>query len=170
MGFGETLLLAVSLGLDTFAAALSLGIAARADKWRVALRLAGLLAVLHVLAPLVGWLAAAPLRVFISRWAPWLALALLAYAGARMIREGLAGEEDEHGPSILDDWRSLALLCAALSMDVIAVGVGLGLAGSPSGCWPVSRWSRPLPSRWPARCWAASPVARSVGERQLPGG
>ena len=136
MNLWETLLLAISLGLDTFAAGLSLGIAARADRWRVALRLAALLAVLHVLAPVAGWLAAAPLRRLVEAWAHWLALALLLYAGGRMIREGLATDEHVAAPSSLDDWRSLTLLCAALSVDVIAVGVSLGLAGRP--IWPLA--------------------------------
>ena len=138
MGFVETLLLAASLGLDTFAAGLSLGLitgdnrSGPGERLRPALRFAGLLAALHVLLPVLGWLAATPLRGFVERWAPWLALALLVYAGGHMIHEGLAAA-DEHTDLAgqLGDWRSLILLCLALSVDVIAVGVGLGLAGQP---------------------------------------
>jgi len=137
MTFWSTFVLALALGLDTFAAGLSLGLVTGAGKSgkgdrRAALRFAGLLAGLHVLLPVLGWLAATPLRSFVERWAPWLALSLLVYAGGRMIWEGLA-DEDEHDDlaARLGDWRRLVVLCLALSVDVVAVGVGLGLAGQP---------------------------------------
>jgi putative Mn2+ efflux pump MntP len=130
MTFWETFVLALALGLDTFGIGLSAGAAQRQGGWKLYLRLALVLAAFQTLMPVVGWLVGAPLSALVQRWAHWISFALLAYAGGRMIWEGLEGEEESEFLD-LQRWRALLFLGVATSLDELAVGVGLGLSGQP---------------------------------------
>ena len=130
MDFISTFILALALGLDTFGIGLSAGAAQRAGGWKLYLRLALVLALFQTLTPVIGWLVGTPLGGLMQRWAHWASFALLVYAGGRMIWEGLEGEEESEFLDVRR-WRALLFLGVATSLDELAVGVGLGLAGQP---------------------------------------
>ena len=130
MTFWSTFILALALGLDTFGIGLSAGSAQREGGWKLYLRLALVLALFQTLAPVIGWLVGTPLGGLMQRWSHWVSFALLAYAGGRMIWEGLEGEEESEFLD-LHRWQALLFLGVATSLDELAVGVGLGLSGQP---------------------------------------
>jgi putative Mn2+ efflux pump MntP len=116
----------VSLGLDTFAVSIGLGISGLGRRER--LRFAAGFALAEGLMPLVGFLLGQALASAIGEAASYLAIAFLAGVGIYTIRDARNEDERRHRPAALP-----VLLVAALSvsLDELAVGFGLGLLGIP---------------------------------------
>lgn len=75
--------------------------------------------------PLIGYFAGTVFASFFSLYAPWVALALLAYIGGKMIWEGTHEKEQNETELKKADWtwRNLILLAVATSIDALATGV-----------------------------------------------
>lgn len=130
MAFWQTLLLALALAVDDLGVGVSLGAARREGSRWLYVRCALVMAAFQTLMPVLGWAIGMPLAVFVERWAHWIAFALLGYAAYRMIREALEGEEESEFLDI-GRWRTLVYLGVATSLDQLAVGLSLGIAGKP---------------------------------------
>ncbi|HMK15401.1 MAG TPA: manganese efflux pump MntP family protein, partial [Methanomicrobiales archaeon] len=115
-------LTAIALSLDCFAVALAAGIPGGMRGIRDAARIALAFGVFQGLMPVLGWLAGRSVIAWISGFDHWVAFALLAIVGARMIREGLSGGEE--GPPSLGTG-TLLVLALATSLDALAIGVSL---------------------------------------------
>jgi putative Mn2+ efflux pump MntP len=78
--------------------------------------------------PIIGWFAGTTVLRYISAYDHWVAFALLAFVGIRMIRSGfdLNGVEHKNDPS--RGW-TLVILAFATSIDALVVGISLGLVG-----------------------------------------
>lgn len=71
--------------------------------------------------PLIGWLAAFQFASLIQDYDHWIAFALLAFLGIRMIKEGCKDEEEcSFNPTKL---KVILTLAVATSIDALAVGV-----------------------------------------------
>lgn len=122
-------LLALSLGLamDAFAVSVAQGAArpggADARRIGVAFGLA------QGLMPLIGWALGTAFEGMIREVDHWVAFVLLGLLGAKMLREGLGGEDATPAPALLG-W---ALLGAAVatSVDAAAAGITLPMIGAP---------------------------------------
>jgi putative Mn2+ efflux pump MntP len=132
MTFGSLLLLALGLAMDATAVAAARGCATR----RIRLRHVALVALLfggfQAGMPLLGWGLGRQLGPTVKAWDHWIAFALLAAIGAKMLHEarGAAGGEprragDPFAPKVL------LLLALATSIDAFAVGITLPLLGAP---------------------------------------
>lgn len=123
MSLLEILFIAVGVSADAFAVALSQGVTMRVFRWRHALLIAGLFGIFQAVMPLLGWLLGHGFADAISGVDHWIAFALLAVVGGKMLWEAFhdddAHEEDE--PSL--DLRGLLILAVATSIDALAVGV-----------------------------------------------
>ncbi len=123
-------LISVGLAMDVFAVSLGLGSAGYAARPRPMLRLAFHCGLFQAGMTLVGWAGGAGLVRLISGIDHWIAFALLAVVGLRMIRSGLMAD----GPSRPGDPTrgvSLVVICLATSIDAAAVGLSLAfLRGS----------------------------------------
>ncbi len=120
--------LAVALGMDAFAAAIATG--ATLDRLRVrpVFRLSFHFGLFQFLMPLIGWWIG-DVAVRRVAWIDhWVAFALLAYIGQRMIHEALSGG-DEDSAERADPTRgwSLVTLSVATSIDALAAGLTLAL-------------------------------------------
>ncbi|HVP25759.1 MAG TPA: manganese efflux pump MntP family protein [Methanomicrobiales archaeon] len=122
-----TLLTAFALSLDCFAVALAAGIPGGRAGIRDAARIALAFGVFQAVMPVLGWLAGRSVISLVSGFDHWVAFALLAIVGARMIREGTSG--GEAGPVSLGT-PTLLVLAVATSLDALAVGVSLALIDS----------------------------------------
>jgi putative Mn2+ efflux pump MntP len=123
----ETLLIAVGLGMDTFAVGLGSGTVIQAPVRRSLFRLSFHFGLFQTLLFLAGYFAGSGLVHWIEAWDHYLALALLCFVGLRMIREGLSKEDAEAlrtDPS--KGWR-LVVLSVATSIDALAVGLSFGV-------------------------------------------
>jgi putative Mn2+ efflux pump MntP len=115
------LLTALALSLDCFAVALAAGVPGGRDGVRDAARIALAFGTFQALMPVLGWLAGRSVVAYISAYDHWVAFALLAIVGARIVWEGLSGEEEE-APATLDTG-TLLVLAVATSIDALAVGI-----------------------------------------------
>ncbi len=94
--------------------------------WQPVLRLASSFGAFQFVMPIIGWLAGLTVVGIIAHYDHWVAFALLAYVGCRMIWEALRkGEEKE----INDQTKGLPLLflSIATSIDALAVGFSFSL-------------------------------------------
>ena len=128
MNFLEILLISLSMAMDAFAVCISAGTTPHTDGPRPTFRLAFHFGLFQFLMPVIGWFAGITIEHYIAAVDHWIAFALLAFVGARMIRSGFDpnGEEQKADPS--RGW-TLVLLSIAVSIDALAVGLSLGVIG-----------------------------------------
>ena len=129
MGFFEIFMIGVGLSMDAFAVAICKGLA-MPDKVhkRSAFLIALYFGVFQAVMPALGWLLGSQFAHYVTRFAPWIAFALLAWIGGNMIRGG--GDDSEDGESCSVDptkGRKLLILAVATSIDALAVGLSFSL-------------------------------------------
>lgn len=119
MGFWELFILAVGLSMDAFAVSVCKGLSLGKIKAKH-MCLAGIwFGGFQALMPLVGYFLGSFFDDVITKYSHWIAFALLAFLGAKMIKESFESEE-------LDDnmgWKTMLVLAVATSIDASAVGV-----------------------------------------------
>ena len=128
MTFIEAILLALALCVDTLVVSAATALHSKMN-YRHGLLMALVLGFCQFAFPLVGAIVGDVARSFIEAVDHWIAFALLAFIGGKMILDGIRGaEEDNAAPAT---HRSLLytyfLLGIATSIDGFAVGIGMGL-------------------------------------------
>ena len=121
MSFLELLLVAVGLSMDAFAVAVCRGLEMRRIDYRQALLIAVFFGGFQALMPVVGYLLGAGFEHYISAFDHWIAFALLAFIGGKMIWEAVQGGEEEHPQQL--GLKLLLMMAIATSIDALAVGV-----------------------------------------------
>jgi putative Mn2+ efflux pump MntP len=127
------LLLALALSMDAFAAALAQGACARPRAgFGSALRIGAAFGLAQGVMPLLGWALGTAFASSIRDVDHWVAFALLAFIGGRMVREGLKHHDDATAAARAPA-RGWALLTIAIatSVDAAAAGVTLPLMEAP---------------------------------------
>lgn len=127
MEWYTSLMIALGLAMDAFAVSLGIGAAGAAAKPRPIFRLSFHMGFFQGLMTFLGWLAGSTIAGLISAVAPWVALVLLAFVGTRMIRSGLHPEEEAARKEDLSRGGSLMMVCVAVSIDAMAVGLSLAV-------------------------------------------
>ncbi len=128
--------LILSLGLDTFALSLMLGVAPLPPRMR--LRLALTFAAAEGVMPAVGLLLGRPLGDAIGGWAVYIAAVGLVITGAWLLREGLKDDDDEPGgetakimsAATARGW-PLVGIALTVSLDELAMGFSFGVLRVP---------------------------------------
>ena len=119
MGIFELFVLAVGLSMDAFAVSICKGLALKECKLKKAMVCGVWFGGFQALMPLVGYFLGSFFADVITKYSHWIAFALLAFLGAKMIKESFESEE-------LDDnmgWKTMVVLAVATSIDASAVGV-----------------------------------------------
>jgi putative Mn2+ efflux pump MntP len=126
MSLAEVLLIAVGMAMDAFAVSLGIGTSRQARAPRPIFRLSFHFGLFQFFMPILGWLAGSSIAGLISAFDHWVALALLAFVGGRMIRSGL---DSDSSPSPNDPSRggTLIMLSIATSIDAFAIGLSLAM-------------------------------------------
>ena len=126
-------LLGAGLSVDSLAVSITIGVCSGHIKIREALKVGLYFAFFQTLMPFLGYLAGRSLASFIAPFDHWIAFALLAVIGLKMIYENL------HEKTIGDDEADLAcpakplasgrlaMLGLATSIDAMAAGVSLAV-------------------------------------------
>lgn len=120
----NSVLLGVGLAMDAFSVSLANGLGEPRMSFRRMALIAGTYAFFQALMPMTGWFCVHTIvETFqkVTPFIPWIALALLAYIGLGMIREGLTGS-DQEGPRTPLSGRALLLQGVATSIDALSVG------------------------------------------------
>ena len=132
MSFLEALLLALALCVDTLVVSTTTAFHSR-PSWRQGLLMAAVFGLCQFAFPLAGALIGDVAHSFIQAVDHWIAFALLAFIGGKMIWDQVGNRKDESATSGLrpptSDLRlsTCFLLGIATSIDAFAVGIGLGL-------------------------------------------
>lgn len=126
MGFVELALVAIGLSMDAFAVSVCKGLGMRKLNWRHALVIALFFGAFQGLMPVIGWALGTQFESYITSIDHWIAFALLALIGAKMLWDAFH-EEDEcaecaEGEERLDV-KELVMLAIATSIDALAIGI-----------------------------------------------
>jgi putative Mn2+ efflux pump MntP len=116
--------LALSMSMDAFAAALGKGAVLHRPRFIEALRTGLIFGVIEGITPVLGWIAGVAAAAWIAEIDHWLAFVILGLLGGRMAYKAIWHRESEAAPTR----HSFGLLLAtaiATSLDAMAVGVTL---------------------------------------------
>ena len=120
--FGATsLVLAVSLSMDSFAAALGRGAVQKRPAMSEALRVGFAFGACQLSMASIGWALGFAFAGFVQAVDHWIAFGLLLLIGGSMIRNALAGESDDDAAATRSGW--LALLTVAVATSITEDGV-----------------------------------------------
>ncbi len=127
-----TLGLALALAMDCFSVSMGLSCGTRKLTLAQTLRLALFFGGFQFLMPLLGWLAGERLVSLIEHFDHWAAFGLLAVIGGKMIYDSFQLDDEAKAcrPDQTRGW-PLVVLSIATSIDALAVGLSLSMAGLP---------------------------------------
>jgi len=127
MLFVEALLLGVGLAMDAFSVSLANGLSEQGMKRGKMLGVAGTFAFFQGLMPLIGWVCVHTMLQFFEafeKYIPWIALALLAFIGAKMLIDGLSEKCEDNKCGV----GFVALLVQGVATSIDALSVGFTIA------------------------------------------
>ena len=125
MNLASTVLLALAMSTDAFAAAIAKGSTLRQPRFTQALRTGVIFGVVEGLTPVLGWALGRAAAGYVAAWDHWIAFVLLGGLGLHMIYAGLAKPSHEEARPERHSFGVLVLTAFATSIDALAVGVGL---------------------------------------------
>ncbi|CAQ83925.1 MULTISPECIES: manganese efflux pump MntP [Photorhabdus] len=126
MNLYATLILALALSMDAFAAAISKGATLHRPHFREAIRTGLIFGVVEACTPLIGWSIGLYTSQYIIEWDHWIAFTLLFILGCRMITDSFkTSPEKKCEPPCRHDSMVLITTAIATSLDAMAIGVGL---------------------------------------------
>lgn len=119
--------LAFALAIDCFAVSVVSGTIYARVRWKKMLTMAFLFGLFQALNPLIGWLATDYFRHIIEEYDHWIAFAILAFLGVRMMIDSFKDEEHKvFNPRSL---KVIFTLAIATSIDALAVGISFSCMG-----------------------------------------
>lgn len=124
MGFLELFLIAIGLSADAFSVSVCKGLNMRKLNLKHAYLIALFFGVFQAVMPLIGYLLGTGFSEYIEKFDHWIAFALLAFIGGKMVIEAI--REKDGGPEEKTDALStgeLTVLAIATSIDALAVGI-----------------------------------------------
>ena len=128
MGFLELFILAVGLSMDAFAVSVCKGLAMKKAPAKAMVICGAWFGGFQALMPLIGYFLGTLFIDAISAIDHWVAFALLALIGINMLREAL-GKDEEETPDADLSVRTMFVMAVATSIDALAVGISLAMAG-----------------------------------------
>ncbi|TFG47774.1 MAG: manganese efflux pump [Candidatus Brocadiia bacterium] len=129
MEFITVAVIAIALALDAFAVSIVSGSTYNKLNIAHAFRIALFFGAFQAFMPLIGSLAGLTIKKYIENYDHWIAFALLAVVGGKMVCESfkMKSEKDNADPS---NMLVLLVLAVATSIDALAVGLTLSLITS----------------------------------------
>ena len=127
MGIWEIILIGISLSMDAFALSMCTGLGMRRFSMKHALLTALFFGGSQALMPAAGWLVGRIFAGYVDKYDHFIAFAVLAFLGVKMLVDLFRGDE---GSESLTDLRSTFVIAFATSVDTLAVGVAFGADSS----------------------------------------
>ena len=130
MGFVELLLLAVGLSMDAFAVSICKGLAMKRATLKAELTCGLWFGGFQALMPLIGFFLGNLFAGAIEAVDHWVACLLLVIIGVNMLKEAFGQDEecDSCGSADLGV-KTMFVMAVATSIDALAVGISLAMAG-----------------------------------------
>lgn len=121
----DLMLLAIGVSMDAFAVSIAKGLATQrlrpAHYGSVALWFGGF----QALMPLLGYYVGSHFASIVENFDHWIAFALLALMGVKMIYDTLQGDDEEDVVGADFRFKTMLVMAVATSIDALAVGVSL---------------------------------------------
>ena len=121
MNILKLLFIAVSLSADAFAVSVCKGLNMKRINYKHAFIIGGFFGVFQAVMPLIGWAVGRQFASLVTSVSHWIAFALLAFVGIKMLVEAIKDSAEEIPEGL--DYKELSLLAVATSIDALAVGV-----------------------------------------------
>ena len=137
MNLFTTILLALGMSVDAFAAALARGAGSLHYTWRQTVKTALIFGIVETITPLIGWLVGSMAQKFIAAYDHWLAFGLLLALGLKMIWGALHDDDDEAAAADGNrtDTTLLLTVITAIATSIDSMVVGVGLAFLDANIW-----------------------------------
>lgn len=123
MGILELFILAVGLSMDAFAVSICKGLSLGSIKFKHMVTAGLWFGGFQALMPVIGYLLGSNFADMVSKYAHWIAFALLVFIGGNMIKEAVCDDDEEESADASMSPKSMFLLAIATSIDALAVGV-----------------------------------------------
>lgn len=131
MSFMELLLLAVGVSMDAFAVSVCKGLAMKKTTLKEELTCGLWFGGFQAIMPLIGYFLGILFADAIEAVDHWVAFALLGIIGVNMLKEAFSQEEEETSADM--SVKTMFVMAVATSIDALAVGISLAMAGLPIG-------------------------------------
>lgn len=129
MGFLELFMLAVGLSMDAFAVSVCKGLSMKKANLKGMVICGGWFGGFQGLMPLIGYLLGSLFAGAIVSVDHWIAFGLLVLIGVNMLREA-ASQECCQEQDVDFSVKTMFMLAVATSIDALAVGISLAMAGN----------------------------------------
>ena len=131
MDFLSLFFIAVSLAMDAFAVSVTNGVTARNFTWKKALLAAFCFGLFQAAMPLIGWLLGSGAYSLIASFDHWIAFALLALIGGKMIVDTVRAirHPDAETDGMLLNGKMILMQGVATSIDALAIGISFAALG-----------------------------------------
>ena len=120
----ELFLIALGLSMDCFAVSVSFGATGKLT-WKDVAKMSFFFGLFQGAMPLIGWMVGNSIQSLIEAYDHWIAFAILAFIGLKMIRQSLT-EETKKDAVDIRNMTVLITLSVATSIDALITGVGFG--------------------------------------------
>lgn len=131
MGFGELVLLAVGVSMDAFAVSICKGLAMKKATLKAGLTCGAWFGGFQALMPLIGFFLGTLFAEAIEAVDHWVAFVLLGIIGLNMLKEAFhkdaCGCCENHDADLSP--KTMFIMAVATSIDALAVGISLAMAG-----------------------------------------
>lgn len=128
----NSIALGFGLAMDAFSVSIADGLNHPGMKKGKSFGIAGTFAIYQTAMPLIGWLCVHTIANMFSafqKFIPWIALALLAFIGGKMVLDGIKGEEEEDDTKGNLTFGVLMVQGIATSIDALSVGFTIAELG-----------------------------------------
>lgn len=130
MGFGELFLLAVGVSMDAFAVSVCKGLAMKKVTLKEGMTCGVWFGGFQAMMPLLGFFLGSLFTHAIEAIDHWVAFGLLALIGGNMLKEAFSKEEEEETTGADLSFRTMFVMAVATSIDALAIGISLAMAGN----------------------------------------
>ena len=127
--------IAFGLAMDALAVSIAVGMSGAADSGRPKFRMAFHFGLFQFMMPILGWLAGKELVAYIAAYDHWVAFALLAFVGGKMLNDA---RSEKKVTSRTDPTRGLMLVTLSVATSIDALAVGLSMAFMQVSVWTAS--------------------------------
>ena len=133
MGFSELMILAVGVSMDAFAVSICKGLAMKKATLKAGLTCGLWFGGFQALMPLIGFFLGTLFADAIEAVDHWVAFILLGIIGINMLKEAFEKNECECCTDANADMspKTMFVMAIATSIDALAVGISLAMAGLP---------------------------------------